>query len=1803
MKLTFKFFQIVLLIYGVCVAEADEVKTVSVMEGESVTLNSGVTETQGIILIQWRFGESGSTIAQMDRKEISYPSPSHIDIFTGKLQLDQTGSLTIKNMRTKHSGLYQLESDLNSGSSRMIFNVTVSESPSVVDVGEAEMKSVSVLEGNSVTLQTDVTETHGDELIVWRFGDEGKLIAKYDVVKSSQLLDTDERFRDRLQLDHQTGSLTITNTRNTDSGEYTLKINSNKQTFYKRFIVTVSDPGLSSGAVAGIVIVVLLLFAAAAVGVIYYQRKISELERQKERKILVKEGKNLIINPETEIQKDDQIQWRFRDILIAEIRGGTLKTHDDADDDGRFRGRLKLDEKTGSLIITDITTEHTGKYKLQIISSRGNTNKRFVVYVFERNISVEEGKNLIINPKTEIQKDDLILWRFGYQDILIAEIRGGTLKTHDDAADGRFRGRLKLDEKTGSLIITDITTEHTGKYKLQIISSGENTNKRFIVSVSERKISVEEGKNLIINPETEIQKDDQIQWRFGYQDILIAEIRGGTLKTHDDADDGRFRGRLKLDEKTGSLIITDITTEHTGKYKLQIISSRENTNKTFVVSVSERNISVEEGKNLIINPETEIQKDDLIQLRFGYQDILIAEIRGGTLKTHDDDDDGRFRGRLKLDEKTGSLIITDMTTEHTGKYKLQIISSRETTNKRFVVFVFARYISVEEGKNLIINPETEIQKDDQIQWRFGDQDILIAEISGGTLKTHDDAAYGRFRDRLKLDEKTGSLTITDITTKHTGDYKLQIISSREITSKRFFVSVSERVISVEEGKNLIINPETEIQKDDLILWRFRDILIAEIRGGTLKTHDDADGRFRGRLKLDEKTGSLIITDMTTKHTGDYKLQIISSRGNTNKRFYVSVFERIISVEEGKNLNINPETEIQKDDLILWRFGDILIAEIRGGTLKTHDDDAAGGRFRGRLKLDEKTGSLTITHMITELTGKYKLQIISSRGITNKRFYVFVSENISVKEGKNLIINPGTEIQKDDLILWRFGDILIAEIRGGTLKTHDDADDGIFRGRLKLDKKTGSLIITDMITKHTGKYKLQIISSRETTSKIFIVSVSGLHETFPAGEAGLLETFPAGEAGEDNFYSEAEYDSDYSPLNQPRSGEDNHSSDSGEDNHSSEPGEDNHSSDSVNISVEEGKNRILNPETEIQKDDLILWRFRDILIAEIRGGTLKTHDDADDGRRFRDRLKLDEKTGSLTITDMTTELTGEYKLQIISSRRNISKRFVVSVSERKISVEEGKNLIINPETEIQKDDLILWRFRYEDILIAEIRGGTLKTHDDAADGRFRGRLKLDEKTGSLIITDMITELTGDYKLQIISSRGDTNKRFYVSVFEREISVEEGKNLIINPETEIQKDDQIQLRFGYKDILIAEIRGGTLKTHDDAADGGFRGRLKLDEKTGSLTITDMITELTGNYKLQIISSRGNTNKRFYVSVSERIISVEEGTNLIINPETEIQKDDQIQWRFRGILIAEIRGGTLKTHDDADDGGFRGRLKLDEKTGSPIITDMITELTGKYKLQIISSRGNTNKRFFVSVFEREISVEEGKNLIINPETEIRKDDLIQLRFRDILIAEIRGGTLKTPDDADGRFRGRLKLDEKTGSLIITHMITELTGKYKLQIISSRGNTNKRFYVSVSERMISVREGKNLIINPETEIQKDDLILWRFGYKDILIAEIRGGTLKTHDDADDGRFRGRLKLDEKTGSLTITDITTEHTGKYKLQIISSGEITNKRFVVSVSDPSGNRVNDTTIEMPPVNEEDLDEENEQEGMRLLEVR
>ncbi len=77
-------------------------------------------------------------------------------------------------------------------------------------------------ESESVTLYTGVVNP--DDVMTWYFNDTRIAEITGDQSKICTDVQCKERFRDRLKLDHQTGSLNITNTRTTDSGLYTLQI-------------------------------------------------------------------------------------------------------------------------------------------------------------------------------------------------------------------------------------------------------------------------------------------------------------------------------------------------------------------------------------------------------------------------------------------------------------------------------------------------------------------------------------------------------------------------------------------------------------------------------------------------------------------------------------------------------------------------------------------------------------------------------------------------------------------------------------------------------------------------------------------------------------------------------------------------------------------------------------------------------------------------------------------------------------------------------------------------------------------------------------------------------------------------------------------------------------------------------------------------------------------------------------------------------------------------------------------------------------------------------------------------------------------------------------------------------------------------------------------------------------------------------------------------------------------------------------------------------------------------------------------
>ncbi|XP_016108704.1 uncharacterized protein [Sinocyclocheilus grahami] len=323
--------------------------------------------------------------------------------------------------------------------------------------------------------------------------------------------------------------------------------------------------------------------------------------------------------------------------------------------------------------------------------------------------------------------------------------------------------------------------------------------------------------------------------------------------------------------------------------------------------------------------------------------------------------------------------------------------------------------------------------------------------------------------------------------------------------------VEEITVSVMERDCVTLHTGVKTNQQDRIRWYFNDIRLAQITGDLSKTCTDVqcDERFRDRLKLDNQTGSLTITSIMTSDAGLYKLKILGSP-SSEKIFNLLVMsfdsscEITVFVMEGDSVTLHTGVKTKQQDRIRWYFNDIRLAQITGDLSKSCTDVQCDGKFRDRLKLDNQTGSLTITSIMTSDAGLYKLKILgspSSEKIFNvtvhgEAFNEYQIKTVPVKERETVTLCTGV-VNPDDLMMWWFNDILIAEINGHPTKICTDVQckdsDERFRDRLKLDNQTGSLTITNTRTTDTGLYKLEINSSSCSIIRNFRIAVFGEYE--------------------------------------------------------------------------------------------------------------------------------------------------------------------------------------------------------------------------------------------------------------------------------------------------------------------------------------------------------------------------------------------------------------------------------------------------------------------------------------------------------------------------------------------------------------------------------------------------------------------------------------------------------------------------------------------------------------------------------------
>ncbi|XP_016108460.1 uncharacterized protein, partial [Sinocyclocheilus grahami] len=330
-----------------------------------------------------------------------------------------------------------------------------------------------------------------------------------------------------------------------------------------------------------------------------------------------------------------------------------------------------------------------------------------------------------------------------------------------------------------------------------------------------------------------------------------------------------------------------------------------------VSGVDKDEVSLMEEDSITLH--TGVKTNQQEKIKWYFNDIRIAQISVDQSKICTDvqckKGDERFRGRLKLDKQTGSLTIINIRTSDAGLYRLQIINSRSSNMKRFSVAVanssgvgtdeVSAYVM--EGDSIILNTNVKTNLQERIKWFF--KDIRIARINGDLSKvcTDDQCNKGaeRFRDRLKLDNQTGSLTIMNISTTDSGLYELEIISDRISIMKHFSVVVQGvsaadrdkmRRKSVKEGESVTLEFGEIKKTNHSMAWYFNDTLIAEISedSSEICTDDECKERFRDRLKLDHQTGSLTITNTRTTDSGLYQLRISRIRFTIIRSFIVNV---------------------------------------------------------------------------------------------------------------------------------------------------------------------------------------------------------------------------------------------------------------------------------------------------------------------------------------------------------------------------------------------------------------------------------------------------------------------------------------------------------------------------------------------------------------------------------------------------------------------------------------------------------------------------------------------------------------------------------------------------------------------------------------------------------------------------------------------------------------------------------------------------------------------------------------------------
>ncbi|XP_072526143.1 uncharacterized protein [Salminus brasiliensis] len=430
------------------------------------------------------------------------------------------------------------------------------------------------LEGNTVTICTGFTGVQSDAQILWLYGPKKIKIVNSQVFRGETITDYNrDRFRDRLQLDRSSGSLTIRNISREDSGEYRLQIITETSSVWKftlKNYAQVSKPVITS-------------------------QPENHLESPSEScspVCSVENGEDVTLTWSEEKERISSISRsdsseRLHLPLNRTFPNIYTYTCESAN---------PVSHQTTQLNITELCDINSGEVERNVIISlpliltlvlTGLVSVALILLcLWKRNRCQKTqglGMPLVQRRFTNAELKFSVWLSLQFDD----PQRVLLLETHFN--DKCEQNPIKVDPDTNQILMmrvrapeqlgSTVTPEH-----LEEMDSSRRSVLCFLILTTDLLFTA--GQEAVILQELEgntvtiltgltgVKSDAQILWFYtsGITDIKIlnSQIFKGEMTTDYISD--KFRDRLQLDRSSGSLTIKNISREDSGVYKLQIIT-------------------------------------------------------------------------------------------------------------------------------------------------------------------------------------------------------------------------------------------------------------------------------------------------------------------------------------------------------------------------------------------------------------------------------------------------------------------------------------------------------------------------------------------------------------------------------------------------------------------------------------------------------------------------------------------------------------------------------------------------------------------------------------------------------------------------------------------------------------------------------------------------------------------------------------------------------------------------------------------------------------------------------------------------------------------------------------------------------------------------------------------------------------------------------------------------------------------------------------------------------------------------------